>query len=218
MTLHVPEDDPAHSDDPERATERSTERSVERLHSHGSASSALEPKAGAARRTGDALLSRFGLDDGSWQQRAARALEDVELGTLAGYRLVRVVARGAQGTVYEAVEPRTSRRVAIKQLRDSATGELSAREMARFERETTALAVGDLDDDGLDDTALVSSLGGSSAGLLRVFRSNGNGGTAAQATYPVGADPRGLAIGDLDSDGFPDESDSTLPATFFFRL
>lgn len=140
MTLHVPEDDPAHSDDPERATERSTERSVERLHSHGSASSALEPKAGVVRRTGDALLSRFGLDDGSWQQRAARALEDVELGTLAGYRLVRVVARGAQGTVYEAVEPRTSRRVAIKQLRDSATGELSAREMARFERETTALA------------------------------------------------------------------------------
>lgn len=85
-------------------------------------------------------LDRFGLDDGSWQERAARALESVELGTLAGYRLVRVVARGAQGTVYEALEPRTGRRVAIKQLRDGSGGELSDREIARFERETSALA------------------------------------------------------------------------------
>jgi len=56
---------------------------------------------------------------------------------LAGYRLARVVARGAQGTVYEAIEPRTSRRVAIKRL---PAAEPSEQEAARFALETAALA------------------------------------------------------------------------------
>ena len=119
----------------------------------------VEPKPNAPNARASSQLHRFGLDDGSWESRAARALESVELGTLAGYRLIRVVARGAQGTVYEAVEPRTNRRVAIKQLRESTDAEISAREFAldvaretaRFERETTALA-------GLDHPNVVALL------------------------------------------------------------
>jgi serine/threonine protein kinase len=59
-------------------------------------------------------LGTFDSDD--WMRRAARAAEAVALGEIAGYRIVRVVQRGAQGTVYEAVEPRSDRRVAIKRL------------------------------------------------------------------------------------------------------
>jgi tetratricopeptide (TPR) repeat protein len=54
--------------------------------------------------------------------RAARSEAPAIVGEVAGYRLVRVVARGAQGTVYEAIEPRTGRRVAIKRLIRSAEG------------------------------------------------------------------------------------------------
>jgi hypothetical protein len=70
--------------------------------------------------------------------------------------------------------------------------------------EPTGLVVGDLTGDGIDDTALVTSVGASSSGLLRVFASNGSGGTSMQATYPVGSDPRGIALGDLDGDGRPE--------------
>lgn len=143
MTLRRPEDgaDPQPGKAPQTPPASSLEAKPE-----GPSGSPFAPgrRSGEARddrfKSGHAGLDRFGLDDGSWQERAARALESVELGTLAGYRLVRVVARGAQGTVYEALEPRTGRRVAIKQLRDGSGGELSDRELARFERETSALA------------------------------------------------------------------------------
>ena len=52
----------------------------------------------------------------AWIDRTARAESPAIVGEVAGYKLVRVVARGAQGTVYEAIEPRTGRRVAIKRL------------------------------------------------------------------------------------------------------
>lgn len=77
-----------------------------------------------------------GFDDDEWLGHLARATEELELGTLAGYRLHRVIARGAQGTVYEAFEPRTGRRVAIKRL---PSAQPSERESARFALETAAL-------------------------------------------------------------------------------
>ncbi len=72
-----------------------------------------------------------------WMHRTAQAVAGQELGQLAGYRLLRVVQRGAQGTVYEAMEPRTERRVAIKRL---PLVDARAVETDRFERETDALA------------------------------------------------------------------------------
>jgi len=73
----------------------------------------------------------------AWMQRTAQAVTMHELGHLAGYQLVRVVQRGVQGTVYEALEPRTGRRVAIKRL---PLVDAHAIEADRFERETEALA------------------------------------------------------------------------------
>ena len=96
---------------------------------------------GEARATGDleraeaTALRAFDSDE--WIQRAARAAEAVVLGEMAGYRIRRVVQRGAQGTVYEATEGRSGRLVAIKRL---ANGELGTLEADRFSRETSALA------------------------------------------------------------------------------
>ena len=95
----------------------------------------LGPRTARAIALDPRLASVFSGD--GWMQRSARAADTVSLGELAGYRLVRVVARGSQGTVYEALEPRTSRRVAIKRLPNADAG---AAERARFLRETEALA------------------------------------------------------------------------------
>lgn len=100
-------------------------------------SASVEPKPSAHRD-----LSAFGIDQPDWEARARRSLGPESavppaLGSLAGYELVRLVARGAQGTVYEAREPRTGRRVAIKQIR---TDHDDPRELAQLQRETSALA------------------------------------------------------------------------------
>jgi serine/threonine-protein kinase len=58
-------------------------------------------------------------------------------GEIAGYRIVRTIQRGAQGTVYEATEPATGRRVAVKRI---PIAHVDAESVARFERETRALA------------------------------------------------------------------------------
>lgn len=92
----------------------------------------------------------------AWIDRTSRSEAPAIVGEVAGYRLVRVVARGAQGTVYEAVEPRTGRRVAIKRLirnedvldaaktvtsaADAATTSAISIEDTRFARETAVLA------------------------------------------------------------------------------
>ncbi|MDZ4752913.1 MAG: serine/threonine-protein kinase [Phycisphaerae bacterium] len=88
------------------------------------------------------LLDRsFGFDDDMdrWMERVARAVQDdgADLGELAGFRLVAVVARGGQGTVYRAIDPSTGRTVAIKRLHHDAAG-ASAR--ARFDREAEIIA------------------------------------------------------------------------------
>lgn len=95
----------------------------------------LGPRTARAIALDPRLAAVFSGD--GWMQRSARAADTVSLGELAGYRLVRVVARGAQGTVYEALEPRTARRVAIKRLPNA---DASVAERVRFLRETEALA------------------------------------------------------------------------------
>ena len=75
-------------------------------------------------------------DSDEWMHRTARAATTVELGTLAGYAICRVVQRGGQGTVYEATEPRSGRRVALKRLPYADFGTL---ETERFTREVEAL-------------------------------------------------------------------------------
>ena len=65
-------------------------------------------------------------------------MNEPDQGTIASYRLVRKIGRGAMGTVYEAVDGASGRRVAVKLL----AGELSADEelVERFRREALAVA------------------------------------------------------------------------------
>lgn len=73
----------------------------------------------------------------AWLVQVRRATESSPLGELAGYKVERVVERGGQGVVYEAIEARSGRRVAIKRL---LWHESSTAELARFARETEVLA------------------------------------------------------------------------------
>lgn len=84
--------------------------------------------------TKEALRS-FETDE--WVHRSSASMASDSLGEIAGYRLLRLVARGAQGIVYEAMEPRTKRRVAIKRMALHGDGH----EDARFARETAVLAL-----------------------------------------------------------------------------
>jgi tetratricopeptide (TPR) repeat protein len=88
------------------------------------------------RNSQDMGIARAFMSD-EWMRRTAQSVTTHELGHLAGYQLTRVVQRGVQGTVYEAIEPRTGRRVAIKRL---PLFDVRAIEADRFERETEALA------------------------------------------------------------------------------
>ncbi len=62
-----------------------------------------------------------------------------ELPRFPGYRTVRAIDRGGQGLVYEAIQDRTERRVAIKLMRDAALG-VGAADTGRFMREVRVLA------------------------------------------------------------------------------
>ncbi len=77
---------------------------------------------------------------GSSGRRAARRPEDAgaaALSPIPGYQIVAERQRGGQGTVYEAVQQATRRRVAIKVLHERQLGPSSR---ARFEREVKILA------------------------------------------------------------------------------
>lgn len=65
---------------------------------------------------------------------------------------------------------------------------------------STALRLGDLDLDGDLDVVTVNS----NAGSVSVLLGNGNGTFLPHVSYPVGTNPRDVALADVDSDGFLD--------------
>lgn len=93
--------------------------------------------------TDPALRGTFGLDldDDSWLLRLKSLTKDPDgeaLGRLGPFELLKEAGRGGQGIVYEALDPRTRRKVAIKRL---SAGAFATPEMrARFEREIEAAA------------------------------------------------------------------------------
>ena len=106
----------------------------------GTPTKRVAPEIASTIATETEVARAFLSDD--WMRRTAQATRhdasDQSLGQLAGYCLMRIVQRGVQGTVYEAVESRTGRRVAIKRL---PLHDATSIESARFARETEALAV-----------------------------------------------------------------------------
>jgi len=65
--------------------------------------------------------------------RGGKAASAIPLPEVPGYEVLREVSRGGQGIVYEAVQQRTNRRVALKVLRQDHG--ISRTQRARFERE-----------------------------------------------------------------------------------
>jgi len=71
----------------------------------------------------------------------------------------------------------------------------------------SGVVVRDLNGDGRDDVAVAATwIAGPPPhpGYVLVYLQQAAGGFAAPAQYPVGPDPSGLAVGDLDGDGRPD--------------
>ena len=65
---------------------------------------------------------------------------------------------------------------------------------------TSAVAIGDLDGDGVPDLTTTNGLSDD----ISVLMGNGDGTFASHVTYAVGDGPQSVAIGDLDGDGAPD--------------
>ncbi|MBX3389136.1 MAG: protein kinase [Phycisphaeraceae bacterium] len=97
------------------------------------------PGAGLAEHLRTCERCREIYDAAKFESAFASALRDsprrIENGPpeIAGYEIVREVSRGGQGIVYEAIQQRTRRRVAIKVLRQDYP--VSPASRARFERE-----------------------------------------------------------------------------------
>jgi hypothetical protein len=67
-----------------------------------------------------------------------------------------------------------------------------------------SIAVGDFNRDGVPDIAVSRYLSGGGAGYISIFIGNGDGTFGSSTDYAVGRAPYGIAIGDLNGDGYPD--------------
>ena len=65
-------------------------------------------------------------------------VEAGEMGTLGGYRVIRLLGRGGMGVVLEAIDPRLNRRIALKAMRPALANKPVSKQ--RFEREAKAAA------------------------------------------------------------------------------
>lgn len=96
---------------------------------------------GVRHVSGDSLrLGELGFffEDDSWLQRLRDAEATVALGAIGEYELIAEIARGGQGVVHRARQPRTNREIALKRL---AAGAFATRAMrSRFEREIEAVS------------------------------------------------------------------------------
>lgn len=116
---------------------------------HGSCPSGAEIEVLASASVGDSAAQqhvrecaacREKLENLKFERQFAEALSaggrgggSIPLPVLPGYVILREVSRGGQGIVYEAVQQRTNRRVALKVLRQDHG--ISRTQRARFERE-----------------------------------------------------------------------------------
>ena len=66
-----------------------------------------------------------------------------------------------------------------------------------------AIAVGDFDSDGFDDLVTPGGINGKGVSVL-LNKADGSGGFETKTDFLTGDDPFGVAVGDLDSDGFED--------------
>ncbi len=85
-----------------------------------------------------ALERCFRVIDAGHLESAARASAIGPGSVLAGYRIVGILGRGGMATVYEAIEERLGRKVALKVLRPGLA--LEPRHVERFHREARAIA------------------------------------------------------------------------------
>ena len=84
----------------------------------------------------DGELAYFSFGDDAWLQMLQASQAPGELGRIGEYELISEVARGGQGVVFRAFDPRTKRQVALKVIRAGRMAPASV--IARFQRELEA--------------------------------------------------------------------------------
>jgi serine/threonine protein kinase len=123
---------------------------MERAPKNPNSSASIRLALLAAQRAGvieDQPLRILGEDelerriDGSASHDAIAPMANPAMPSILGYEFVREINHGGQATVYEAIQQRTQRRVAVKVIPGGPY--ISSRNRARFEREAKALAAVD---------------------------------------------------------------------------